>query len=78
MIIIHANDSNNEGPLTVLMKNCPSKCPDKSFYENDIFSMKMIFFSIGPAFELLQNCFSHWTSTYYEIWAENSVILFNI
>ena len=29
-----------KGPRTVLMKDCPYKWPEKSFKENDIFSMK--------------------------------------
>ena len=31
-----------KGPRTVLMKDCPLKRPEKSFKENDIFSMKKI------------------------------------
>ena len=33
---------NDKGPQTVLMKDCPQKWPEKSFKENDNFSMKKI------------------------------------
>ena len=36
------------------MKNCPKKWPEKSFKENDIFSMKMI---VGSTLELSTKVF---------------------
>ena len=47
--------------LTVLMKDCPYKLPEKIFKENDIYSMKKV---VGSAHELSAKYFSHWTSTY--------------
>ena len=38
-----------KGPRTVLMKDCPQKWPEKSFKENDIFSMKKI---VGSTLDL--------------------------
>ena len=38
-----------KGPRTVLMKDCPEKLPEKSFNENDIFSMKKV---VGSTLDL--------------------------
>ena len=65
-IFVCQNRSNSEwigicdkGPRTVLMKDCPQKWPEKSFMENNSFSIKKI---AGSTLELSANCFSHWTS----------------
>ena len=52
------------------MKDCPYKWREKSFKENDSFSIKKI---VGSTLELSAKCFSHWTSTYLKIWVENPV-----
>ena len=43
-----------EGPLAVLMKDCPKKWPEKSFKENDIFSMTK---AVGSTLELTAKAF---------------------
>ena len=44
----------NKGTRTVLMKDCPEKLPEKSFNENDIFSMKKV---VGSTLDLSTKAF---------------------
>ena len=60
----------SEGPWAVLMKDCPLKWPEKSFKENDIFSMKKI---VGPTSELSAKVFNSLDKYQLNIWVEKSI-----
>ena len=52
------------------MKDCPSKRPEKSFKENDSFSIKKI---VGSTLELSDKVFFSLDKYLLKIWVENSV-----